>query len=159
MLRFSNSPKVQSHASCVQRGIWASWGSHGQVPDQGCWLQCRPLSARLCRCGLQDISRLTILSSLHYLYSSAAVRLIPHSTSPALSSTSTSSPPLLSTIGSTAKTFSCNSSSRSPTSSTSVRNQKRSYLRLDDHVWSYWASYELLTECMFKTCQNQCRQR
>jgi len=102
--------------------------------------------------GTSLVAGTTLLPSLHRQNPLAAVLLFPHSTSPCLSSPSISSPPLLGTIGSTAKTFSCNSSTRSPTSSTSVRNQKRSYLRLGDCAWSCWASYELLTECMFRTC-------
>ena len=32
------------------------------------------------------------------------------------------------------------------------RTRNGSYLRLGDYAWSHWASYEVLAECMFRTC-------
>ena len=95
---------------------------------------------------------MTFLPSLHRQISLVAVILFPHSTSPGLSSMSISYPPLPGTTDSTAKTFSSHPSTRPPTSSTSFQRRERSYLRLGDCAWSYWASYELLTECIFRTC-------
>ena len=105
--------------------------------------------------GASSVSEMTFLPSLHRQISLVAVILFPHSTSPGLSSMSISYPPLPGTTDSTAKTFSSHPSTRPPTSSTSFQRRERSYLRLGDYVWSYRASYELLTECMLRTCSEQ----